>query len=206
MDFSRIYKGIEAATKGGVPLGRGMRQLIDVCARERPHHDWKRLAELDFEKDFSHLRDWFAQLLDESPPPTAATGLWFGLFNPLDDCGEMVADLYVTGGVHDPQDIDWTCSPIWEPDGRYAGSQLLTEVCRIGYRGNENELGNDAEYPLALAYACFAVRDLANDFATTLGTPERVLFVGFDSGDLLCVGAIAPTGVRFSTASESLQS
>lgn len=205
MDFAAIYDRIETATKRGVSLADGMRQLIDECSRQRPHTDWSRLATIDFATDFGRLRRWLAGLLDGSPLPAAATGLWFGLFNPIDDDGQMIADLYVTAGVHDPDDIDWTCSPIWEPDGRYAGSRALAEICRIAYRGNEGELGNDAEYPLALAYACLAVRDLASELATTLGTPERALFVGFDSGDLLCVGAIAPTGLRFSTRGESLE-
>lgn len=205
MDFSSIYHQIEAATKDDVPLATAMRQVIDDCARQRPHADWAQLTAMDFDADFGRLRVWLRRLLEESPLPVAATGLWFGLFNPVDDDDQMLADLYVTAGVHDPDDLDWRCAPTWLLDGRYADSQLLAELCRIAYTDRDDQLGNDAEYPIALAYACLAVRDLVREFGTAFGPTERAVFVGFDSGDLMCIGAIAPTGLRFSTASDSLR-
>ncbi|WAM23338.1 hypothetical protein [Myxococcus sp. NMCA1] len=69
-------------------------------------------------------------------------------------------------------------------------------------------LGNDAEYPLALAYAALAVRRLAQRMGPSLlgDAAQRVLLAGFDSGDFLCIGAVQKDGLVYSRSSAVMAS
>ena len=58
----------------------------------------------------------------------------------------------------------------------------------------------DAEYPLCLAYAGLAVRELASRHHELLRGPleQRVITVGFDSGDAIFLGAVNRHGLVLS--------
>jgi hypothetical protein len=207
-----IYEEIEKVAKSSCTVAEGMSVVVAACARHRSHPDWKRFAELDFLSDLEHLRGWLLNAFS-SPPAGEVSGLWFGLFNPVYD-GEDAADIYVSGSPYDPNDPDWACAVTWKPSGAYARSRALKAIFDISYGedglsyGNEGleERGrrllmNDGEYPLCLAYGALAVRWLATELEprVLLGdAAERVLFVGFDSGDLICIGGLTSGGLDFS--------
>jgi hypothetical protein len=72
----------------------------------------------------------------------------------------------------------------------------LAAIYRIAYR--PGGLANDAEYPLCLAYAAFAVRELLNriDPKLVLDSVGPVgVAVGFDSGDFLLLGRFTDEGL-----------
>jgi hypothetical protein len=139
--------------------------------------------------------------------PAALPGLWFGLFNPCPDGRNPVADIYVCGSerfVADPTDNHWAVGPHWWPDGRYAGSKVFADLCRIAYRqwGKAAErmraLQNDAEYPLCLGYGAFAVRELLGQVepSLVLGKSESIgVAVGFDDGDFVLLGKMTRQGL-----------
>lgn len=94
--------------------------------------------------------------------------------------GLTTADIYVCGSPHDQEDDDWWYRTGWKPSGHYARSRVLDEIYRIAYspftadasseadkeadrRATEQPLGNDAEYPLCLAYGGLVVRWVANE-------------------------------------------
>ena len=86
-----------------------------------------------------------------------------------------------------------------------ASSPEEQDVCRDAI---SRFLANDAEYPLALAYAALGARRLVTDHASALlasRARERIVFAGFDSGDAICIGALRPDGLRFSSASEQMR-
>ena len=201
IDFDAMYELVAATVKSDVDLETGMARVLEACATTRPHIDWARLAELDFGGDLTRVRTWFAQLITEDPPGDEITGLWFGVFNPVGAEEPMLTDVYVTGAVYAGRDHDWTCDPTWAPGRRYARSHALAEVGRIAYADRPDALGNDAEYPVCLAYAALAARDVTRDLAESLGRVPRVIAVGFDAGDVLCLGALDARGLRFSLAS-----
>jgi hypothetical protein len=81
---------------------------------------------------------------------------------------------------------------------------VLAGIYRIAYRQNasvaEQEicLGNDAEYPLCLGYAAFAVRELllSVEPSLMLGKSNSVgIAVGFDSGDFILLGELTKNGL-----------
>ncbi|MFY0562692.1 hypothetical protein ACN28E_02515 [Archangium lansingense] len=194
------YRKIESLVQSGCSVAEGMAQVIEHCARERPHPDWARLRAQEWEAESSQLKHWLTHVLRTEPPPATITGWWFGLFNPVRD-GEPSTDLYVAGNPYDAEDGDWPCGPRWFPEGRYAHSKVLADIHALAYAGTnpESGLGNDAEYPLCLAYAALSVRTLAQrlDSKLLLGeAKERFLVVGFDSGDSMVIGRLCADGLR----------
>ncbi|MFP2924753.1 hypothetical protein ACLESO_05955 [Pyxidicoccus sp. 3LG] len=96
-------------------------------------------------------------------------------------------------------DFDWLFKQRWGEDTPHAVSIVLGAIYEIAY-GRVGGLGNDAEYPLCLAYAALAIRHLAQRMGPVLlgDAVERVLHVGFDSGDFFCIGAVRQSGLVFS--------
>ncbi len=208
--MAEIYVEIERVVKSNCTVADGMRAVVERCARDHPHPDWERFARLDLATDLDHLREW---LLDafSTPPDEEDDGIWFGLFNPVYD-GETAADMRVSASPYDPESAgDWASEVGWRPSNECARSRVLKTIVDIAYGGeglgfdDEAEggdlLGNDAEYPLCLAYATLAVRHLATELHPLLflgNAHRRLLFVGFDSGDYICIGALTDAGLQFS--------
>jgi hypothetical protein len=183
-----------------------MAVLIDQCEAARPHPDWAKLRALPY-ADLSQLLEWIQKPFREEPPQVPLKGLWFGLFNPCPDGRTPVADIYVCGSERfapDPDDNSWAVGPNWWPDARYANSAVLADVYRIAYHQGAGDLErreglrNDAEYPLCLGYATFAVRELLGQVepSLVLGRSDSLgVAVGFDSGDFVLVGRLGLDGV-----------
>ena len=179
-------------------LRSSMDRVIARCAGKTPHLDWKELAALPYE-DLSKLRKWIQRPFRLEPSRMPLKGLWFGLFNPIYR-GKAVAELYVCGSKRfhrKPIDNSWAVGPDWWPEERYSHSMLLAKLYAIAYR--DGGLGNDAEYPLCLAYGSLAVRDLVRsiDPAVFLGVSKSLgIAVGFDSGDFVLIGRLSHRGVE----------
>ncbi len=197
----------------GSSVRESMAQIIDMCAKLKPHPDWPAFAALDYESDVSHIGSWLDQTFRVSEPEATTTGLWFGLFNPVES-GGPTADLYLAGGHAQSGDAEWMYDLDWRPGGR-AHSVVLDAIYRLSYPPGlvtsessdaeksayesraANRLGNDAEYNLCLAYAVFAIEALAEgNRAATLrhGGVERTIAVGFDSGDFVVLGSLSVGG------------
>jgi hypothetical protein len=197
IDLATMYGWIVRELAEDRGIRESMERLIAQCASQNPHPQWQRLEALPFE-DTSAFRDWIERPFRFDPPPEPLAGLWFGLFNPVYE-GTVVADLYVCGSNRfEPnlEDNDWAVGPDWWPEHRYANSSVLASVYKIAYeRGG---LGNDAEYPLCLAYAGLVVRDLLKSEVARviLESAGRVgVAVGFDSGDFVLLGRVVETGL-----------
>jgi hypothetical protein len=92
----------------------------------------------------------------------------------------------------DEQDIDWASELHTTTDSNYLNSKVLHELYARAYRDGEGALGNDAEYPLALAYgAMAAIQSLqgAGQLAAGLSSIQGAA-AGYDSGDFLFIGTV----------------
>ena len=93
----------------------------------------------------------------------------------------------------DDKEFSW----LWKgerhyPEDAYAHSSSLRSIYEIAY-GADGGLGNDAEWPLCLAFGAFAVRSLLRGQSTRLvasSAPRIGVVIGFDSGDMLKVGEL----------------
>ncbi|TQF15104.1 hypothetical protein FJV41_15255 [Myxococcus llanfairpwllgwyngyllgogerychwyrndrobwllllantysiliogogogochensis] len=198
----KLFNEIERVAKSELSVTEGLLRIIQFCGTTRPHPDWSALRTLDVESDLRRLQQWLETIMRTTPPPAPITGLWFGLFNPTVR-GRVTADVHLIGAPYDATDPDWLFRERWGKGTPDSGSTVLDSIYQVAY-GHEDGLGNDAEYPLALAYAALAVRHLARLMGPTLlgNATQRVLNVGFDSGDFLCIGAIQKDGLIFSENSE----
>jgi len=201
-NVGKLFSELERVVKSDLPVAEGLQRIIHFCETARPHPDWSSLRALDVEGDLRHFQQWLESVLRTMPPPAPITGLWFGLFNPVVQ-GRVTADIHLIGAPYDAGDPDWLFRQRWGEDTPDSGSAVLDAIYRIAY-GHGDGLGNDAEYPLCLAYAALVVRHLARLMGPTLlgDAAHRVLNVGFDSGDFLCIGAVQKDGLMFSRSSE----
>ncbi len=85
--FREVPKLIKKSSTKRFGLSDGMNLWIDYCEELQPGKVWSRLRKLDFETDFDRLTLWLTKLLLSEPPGREINGLWFGLFNPVDDDG-----------------------------------------------------------------------------------------------------------------------
>jgi hypothetical protein len=109
------------------------------------------------------------------------------------------ADLYVTGGPYDPDDLSWTEGQWWPADLKSrARSSVMNSIYRLAYDPGTRGIGNDAECPLCLSYGMLAVAHLARNASGLLarGAAERKLVVGFNSGEPYLIGAVRARGFK----------
>jgi hypothetical protein len=176
-----------------------MGEIIAICSRDAPHADWSRLSTLDYDGDVESLAPWIAGVFERQPAPFPIQGLWIGLFNPSKG-GKVWADMYVGSVAEyaaDDEELGW----LWKgkrhyPENADANSASLRSIHQIGYDAKDG-LGNNAEWPLCLAFGAFAVRSLLQGKSPRLvvSTAPRIgVAVGFDSGDMLKVGELTDKG------------
>lgn len=181
-----LFETIIASVAAPGSIAQRMHTLIDACERQLPHPDWDRLRGIDFEADAAALRGWLAAAWREGVLHQGHQGLWFGIFNPVVD-NEPVTDLYVASSpAYDDEGVEWSEAIDPRDGASYLGSVVLEEVYRIAYRAQDG-LGNDADYPLALAYAAMAAGSALTQPLPQLGA-LRGAAAGFDSGDGLLIG------------------
>ncbi|QQR41796.1 hypothetical protein JKA73_21870 [Myxococcus xanthus] len=205
-DYRKLFGEIERVVKSDLSVAEALLHIIHFCEAARPHPDWSALRALNVEGDLRQLQQWLETIMRTAPPPAPITGLWFGLFNPTVQ-GRVTADIHLIGAPYDATDPDWLFRQRWGKGTPVSGSTVLDSIYQLAY-GHEGGLGNDAEYPLALAYAALAVRRLSQRMGPSLlgDAAQRVLLVGFDSGDFLCIGSVQKDGLVFSRSSEVVAS
>lgn len=200
-----VVSEITRQARSHAAVADGVAAVLRTCTIVHPDQRWDRFESLDVASDHDLLRRWLLRACTESAPGPEITGLWFGLFNPVAEDSRVTCDMYISGSPYDPDDDDWRCSVAWKPDGAHARSLVLSQLYSIAYPAGGDAFA-DAEWALGLAYAALVVRQLVVDHGdAVLGTaPQRVITVGFDSGDLILIGAIGPEGLVFSEGQEGI--
>src|SRR4051794_38141912 len=96
LDLNRMHDWIVEGLAGRRSVGDSMRRLINRCEAARPHPDWEQLRLLPYD-DLSPLVVWIEHVFSGPPPVRPLRGLWSGLFNPVGEDDQAVADIYVCG-------------------------------------------------------------------------------------------------------------
>ena len=191
-----IHTFIEKELRSCHPVAESLECVIAECENAEPHSDWNDLRNVEIEdsKIFGkRVKSWFRN----KKLKTQINGLWFGIYNPANGRWP-IADFRITGCsdfAPNKNDNSWAAETrTWSPEDR-AYSPVLENYYKIAYR--DGGLGNNAEYPLCLAYTAFAIRDL---FMTSkpsifLRNSRSVgVAVGFDSGDFIVIGTLTEDG------------
>jgi hypothetical protein len=195
-DYLRAVSLIQRLLPSSESPGEKMNTLLDDCATAFPHQSWARFRELPFDEDAARVFVWFLAQLSRCPPATGLHAVWFGLFNPIDAVRGVVTDLDVVG-LSAPVGEDpfgWATSPDWAPDCGRARSEVLASIYDLAY-SNDDELGNAAEYTLALGFVTFG---LARGFREHRWSPalsnDLLVAGGFNDGDGLVIGVATNRG------------
>lgn len=191
-DYEKLFKKIIGVTGADGSITQRMLVVIDECSRQKPHPDWKLFEQIDFEIDAPAIQEWLSSAFNTQEQENVVHGLWFGLMNPSDGTN-TTADVYVGGSPNfDDSDIDWASELATIRERNYLNSEVLREIYAKAYRDDAEALGNDAEYPLALAYgAIVAVQSLRGDGLLSPGLSSvKGAAAGFDSGDFLFLGTV----------------
>lgn len=187
-DYSLLFTKMIAEVQADTSFQIRMLSVIAECEVQCPHPDWRLLKKIDFNQDVASLSTWLSKAFSEASQSTNFKGLWFGLFNPIYD-EEPTADIYVAASPEfDSGEIEWACDATFSPAEGMLHSKVLDAIYRIAY-GKDSGLGNDAEYPLVLAYGAMLAKaaleqaKFKSPFDTLVGAA-----VGFDSGDSFFLG------------------
>jgi hypothetical protein len=206
INFQEAFGRIETVVGSQVDAQAGMEMLIGYCASRLPDPTWDVIRRLGIRDDIGALRTWLTSVATKEPAPEQINAYWFGLFNPVDEKGNTTCGSYVAGSDHfDPHDEtgDWACAPAYFPGRRYADSAVLRGIYEAAYL-QESGPGDFAEYVLCLGYAGLAIKDVCMTADPGLllgGSRQRVVAVGFDSGDFMLLGRIRPDGFVLNRAS-----
>jgi hypothetical protein len=186
-------------------VGSGVRSIITLCEQDYPHLSWSALRKIDYTADAAALGMWFNHTLSSETPSAPLRALYFPVSQSILESGEVTDDMQVVGTAEfEPEDInmEWIFSRHYFPDA-YASSAALHEVYGIAYGTHtfgveiKGVLGNDAEWPVGLAYAVLATRAVLQ--GRTVGDlptdSKRVgIAAGWGEGDLLLIGEITEDG------------
>ena len=186
-----IYNGLNNDRS----ISDNMNLIISLCNTGMPHNDWSKLRRLPYDH-LAGLASWLKDVLVHETPEIPLAGLWFGLFNPVYK-KDPVSDIYVAGtSAFSIESADWACDPEYFPERGYAHSKILASIYRIAYSG-VNGLGNNAEYPLCLAYGAFMVKRILSEIDHRLirnSDQEVGIALGFDDGDYIILGKVTERG------------
>ena len=187
-DIAELFARIVSLVADERPISVRMQSLIDYCASAHLYPSWPMLCDISFDADTSRAVRWLSGFAKGAPPALKARGLWFGLNNPIVD-GMPGADIYVASGPYYASDnIDWALELNYAPPARYLRSQVLSEIYAISYSGVD-PLGNDAEYPLNLAYGGIITAYALSAFKLPPPLDQVAgAAMGYDSGDCLYLG------------------
>lgn len=186
-------------------LGAGVRSIIALCERDVPHPDWASLQAIDYAREVAPLRAWFDRSLSSEPPEAPLRGLYFALCQPVLETGQVTADMQFVGTTEydaADQDLQWLFSRHYFPDA-YAASAALHQLFGLAYRTHdlggevEGALGNDAEWPVGLAFGVLAARAIleGRTIADLPTDAARVgVAAGWGQGDMLLIGEVTDRG------------
>lgn len=196
--FAQSARMIADVATNPLPVASGMGWWFDYCEKVASEREalWKRLRNLDFQKDADNLSQWLKRLLKKEPPPEKISGLWFGLFNPVLDDGDPSCQMYVGGSSAFDPDSDsneWACQLSWRPKGQYSTSQVLTELYRPVEAITKGQVSYLGEPFLCHGYIALVVANWCHGpmRANLLGDAAvRAVVMGHDSGDFYRIAVL----------------
>ena len=188
MDLESSFDHICALVNSAPSAQAGWLSLTSFLAAEVGSCVVESMRAVSIDEDVAAVQSQIEAAARRDPLPDGIDALWFGLFDACDDEGAEHVGYYIAGiRGFDAEDPDSRCSPAWWPEDRYLECEALSAIKRleIEARGRRDTasssfLGYTGQLGAALLVSRFAGRALAG---------QRLVVVGFDSGDYAVVGA-----------------
>ena len=170
-----------------------MAAIIAKCRLLLPSADWDAFASLPYGGDAGRLEAWARAEIGRLPKSPMG-GLWFGLVEIGSHSSRAKNALYLAASSG-PSDRWMDHIDLRPVDNTYAPLQSLTALPTSSQK-TPGGIESEASWALSLAFAALAVRSALPNLAKAHGLPTVAIpvAVGFDSGDLLQLGRLGPTG------------
>lgn len=180
MDMATTSQYINELLGSSLAASSKIDSLITFCAKQLKSPRWDEISRIDWSGAFAEMKNYVsrsAELL-----PTGINALYAGIGTYSDIAGIDFCDFYLAGSPNyagfDPE-IEWALDLTWNQAP--SENPALKEMYRIAYRRGDGKLGNNCEYPLALGFVNFGLRDALDLLPDTI----QCVAAGFDSGDFL---------------------
>jgi hypothetical protein len=184
--------------EAGGKISAQMEAVIDSLEALHPHKDWAKFRTIPYDR-IAPMRNWLNHRFAAEPPSTPVAGLWFGLCHTTH--GSKSADLSVSASARfsaDDPKFRWARDPEYQPDYRFARSQMLWKIYQYAHR-NPGGLKQTAERPLCFAYSVFAIARLMSELEPRLFLNKFAsagVAVGFEQGEAMLLGELNRNGFR----------
>ena len=131
MDLAMIFGRIASLVNTASDLDDGWDTLRDFLESGSPDLS-RELDDIDIRQDVQDVAEQVRAVLKSEPPPETVDAIYFGLFDTIDDSGEVDIGYYVSGAVgYAKGGHDALCPPAWWPDRRYLASDALSVLRRV---------------------------------------------------------------------------
>jgi len=200
-DYAAFYEQLQNEVRTSTDLSQSVAKSMDWGAQQMPHSDWARLATFDATKEIQAARRWLPRVLEREPSPFPVRGAYFGLGEFQDRSGVEFADLYFgLMSKYDPADSksEWLFSkPRHYPSKAYLKSKALKQgglVCNQS--STPPGLSTPGHICFSVGFAALLLRHVLDGdvYRLLAGVAPIGVVTGFDGGDLLRIGEIAPNG------------
>ncbi|HHP7236486.1 MAG TPA: hypothetical protein ACFCUC_17775 [Desulfobacterales bacterium] len=178
IDISSFFKVLDAQLAVDATVQASMEVILENCASFKPE-EWIPYRNIDYNRDMSALMEALNKIAETKD----VAGVYIGIFNPVVG-GKTTSDMYAVGCSEydsDDEGCEWAFSHK-EPEKHavYFGSEVHGDIYGLAYQ--DKGLGNNAEYPLCLAYTALAANRAAREMNYL-----KPISAGFDSGDIILV-------------------
>ena len=182
MDLAKTFGVIEGLLDADNDAISKINTLIDKCSVDFKSERWNDIRGIDWGKGFDELGSYVSNCVTNMGPDTNA--IYVGISNYQNMYGDDVADFYLAGSTKfttfDPE-INWAYNLSWYADP--SDNSALSDMYQIAYMDGEDKLGNNCEYPIALGFVTFGLKEKLGLFSANI----KCIVGGFDSGDFLFI-------------------
>lgn len=195
IDSTAVWDAIPSLIEERVGPAAAVGRVVDICEASFPHDDWRLMRAMDWDASAARVAAWLPETLATDPPAHPIRGLYVAAVNYVER-GVRRSDLELMGTSaydRDDREQDWLFTGSYYPSA-YARPRALFDMYALAY-GRSDGLGNDAEWPLALSFACVAVAHAVRGGLVIPGDTARLgLAAGFHGGDILTLGEVSRDG------------
>ncbi|WP_020407447.1 hypothetical protein [Hahella ganghwensis] len=105
-DYERVFDFVEE-NRDKLSLSEFMVSVIDACELSESSSEWELFRSLDYQTEISNLNHHLNSVLTKESANYSELGIWFGIYNPVLDSGEVSAGISFSISSHyDPNDED----------------------------------------------------------------------------------------------------
>jgi hypothetical protein len=191
MKFSHTesWKFLEEILKKQLPIKESWTNVIDFHENCKKKPYWTQLRQLNVIKEQEEINDWIENIIVRSPLNKNIVALWIGIVKLYDDnTNQEIYTIYLQGSEKfNYQNIEWAVDPMYDPDNKYAVSEVLNQMDLILKKDNADYTFLDWILPLAYCSLTLdeIIRKRIDKKKINIWNNQIHVVTGHDSGDYI---------------------